>query len=1143
MSDTQAAMREFRFLDEKRKTNGLTEAEESRWQELGAALGIDLSASLQPAGYYGADGLWYQYPPGYDPNAQWQQQYAQPGYAPQPGYYAPPQPQGYYDPNTGAYYPPQPQYAQPYQQQQPPPGYYDPNTGAYYPAEMYQQQPAYDPAPAGYDPNQQQWEGYQPQEPAPAAWPQTTAPQYAMPEPAPLPPEPQPSFEPLPELLSVDRSSSLEAAPEPAEEVGTDDVMEISDEEVMDVPVTAPPAPVASAAPAPKPSLQLDSVEDLQKALLDESASPPVRAPVASTPSDEFKFDLPVDDAPASFASAQINDAAARVAATPFQAPPVSAPVPSLPSFSIDEELADAPAVAAPEPTFSVGPVPAAAEALANIAAPEPELSVDVETATEIPAHVAPSFSFEPVPVAQASAEAAPSFESEPVAEASAEAAPSFESEPVAETPVEEASSFATQSVTEATVEVAPSFSFDSAPVAEAPVEVAPSFSFDSAPVEGAPSFSFDSASVGEAPVEGTPSFSFDSAPVAEAPVEVAPAFDAAPIAEQAPDEAPPSFSLDSTIEAAPLPAPAEPLPSFSFDAPPTAAAATATSSFEVDVAPEPAPLPPADPEPLPTRSSFAAAKPEFANELSDPSPPAPSYVVEPEPGTPVSRSSFAVAEAGYVPGNSGISLPPDAAPIPISMPPEPVFTEPPRPTVFSTQKFFADPGAALPRPPVELPTPEWTAPAPVAAPTTAWDAAPEEAPMLDGEVMPELEGEVLVERQPPPPPQGSSTSAFDLLAMPPESAPRIPSFARAAAPEPQRIDKSAFGAAWNNDAPDDFGGSSAEKVELSSNADFLASVDPQPVSNAAESIDIDAGEFVVESASAAELATNVRERGASSIDDGKLELASNHDFIDHSQLTQTGASWSNERESIPFEEEDDGEVIQGTVLEDEPEAPSVVVDNWGAAAVPPPPPAPSAPPIRTPSISNLPAVPAPVRAPSLSNMPAVSAPVAPPPVRAPSLSNMPAVSAPPPRASTVPSLPVVQAPPAPPAETSSVFLAGEHRVILHTMEGQVKRGAIRDAQLGGPMLQLTLANGGAETLGRERVKALFFMLAPGSRAPATEGNKVRVTFKDGRQVAGFSKDHKSSTAGFFVVPADNRTNTERIFIFRHAVQSITVEG
>jgi hypothetical protein len=189
-----------------------------------------------------------------------------------------------------------------------------------------------------------------------------------------------------------------------------------------------------------------------------------------------------------------------------------------------------------------------------------------------------------------------------------------------------------------------------------------------------------------------------------------------------------------------------------------------------------------------------------------------------------------------------------------------------------------------------------------------------------------------------------------------------------------------------------------------------------------------------------------------------------------------------------------------------------------------------------------MPAVqPPPARAQSLSGVPVAPAPQQ----RAQSLAAMPVVPAPQPHAQSMAAIPVVPAPvaAAPTGPDAIINLPGEHRVILHTMEGQVKRGAVKDAQLGAPQLTLTLANGGAETLTRDRVKALFFMLAPGSRPPATEGKKVRVTFKDGRQVAGFSKDHAAQAAGFFVVPADNRTNTEKIFIFRHAVQKIDVEG
>ncbi|MBL9038814.1 MAG: hypothetical protein JNG84_09890 [Archangium sp.] len=142
---------------------------------------------------------------------------------------------------------------------------------------------------------------------------------------------------------------------------------------------------------------------------------------------------------------------------------------------------------------------------------------------------------------------------------------------------------------------------------------------------------------------------------------------------------------------------------------------------------------------------------------------------------------------------------------------------------------------------------------------------------------------------------------------------------------------------------------------------------------------------------------------------------------------------------------------------------------------------------------------------------------------------------------------PVVRPPPAAAATAAGpagapIVVQGEHRVILHTVEGQVKRGSIRDANLSADVVVLE-GPSSVENLPRTRVKALFFMLAPGARAPAADGQKVRVTFKDGRQVAGFSKDQQKSPMGFFVVPADNRTNTERIFIYRHAVQNVAIEG
>jgi hypothetical protein len=120
--------------------------------------------------------------------------------------------------------------------------------------------------------------------------------------------------------------------------------------------------------------------------------------------------------------------------------------------------------------------------------------------------------------------------------------------------------------------------------------------------------------------------------------------------------------------------------------------------------------------------------------------------------------------------------------------------------------------------------------------------------------------------------------------------------------------------------------------------------------------------------------------------------------------------------------------------------------------------------------------------------------------------------------------------------------VSGSHRVVVHTVEGLVKRGVLEDTDLDGPFLALAPQPGGTqESLATDKVKAIFFMLAPGEKPPPAEGKKVRVTFKDGRQVAGFSPDYREDGVGFFMIPGDTRTNTGRIWVFRAAVRQVAV--
>jgi Family of unknown function (DUF6982) len=119
-------------------------------------------------------------------------------------------------------------------------------------------------------------------------------------------------------------------------------------------------------------------------------------------------------------------------------------------------------------------------------------------------------------------------------------------------------------------------------------------------------------------------------------------------------------------------------------------------------------------------------------------------------------------------------------------------------------------------------------------------------------------------------------------------------------------------------------------------------------------------------------------------------------------------------------------------------------------------------------------------------------------------------------------------------------FVEGEHRVVLHTLEGQVRRGLVKDLDLLDPVIRLAQPGRPPEAIPADRVKAIFFMLEPGTQALPSTGRRIRVGFADGRQIVGFSEDVDAGEQGFFLVPADTRTHTARIYVFRAGIQSIS---
>lgn len=52
-------------------------------------------------------------------------------------------------------------------------------------------------------------------------------------------------------------------------------------------------------------------------------------------------------------------------------------------------------------------------------------------------------------------------------------------------------------------------------------------------------------------------------------------------------------------------------------------------------------------------------------------------------------------------------------------------------------------------------------------------------------------------------------------------------------------------------------------------------------------------------------------------------------------------------------------------------------------------------------------------------------------------------------------------------------------------------------------------------------------------------GRKIRVEFKDGETLVGYSQGYSPGRAGFFVFPADPDSNNDRVFVLTEATSAI----
>ncbi len=125
-------------------------------------------------------------------------------------------------------------------------------------------------------------------------------------------------------------------------------------------------------------------------------------------------------------------------------------------------------------------------------------------------------------------------------------------------------------------------------------------------------------------------------------------------------------------------------------------------------------------------------------------------------------------------------------------------------------------------------------------------------------------------------------------------------------------------------------------------------------------------------------------------------------------------------------------------------------------------------------------------------------------------------------------------------------------KMVIHFNDGRLIKGHSRDFFPNKPVFHVETdpAEPAAEVAVKD-LKAIFFVKEfDGNpeyqeKKEFMEGQKVharkaRITFKDGETTLGTVQSYDAQRPGFFLVPADPKSNNIRIFIISSAIQEIT---
>jgi hypothetical protein len=130
------------------------------------------------------------------------------------------------------------------------------------------------------------------------------------------------------------------------------------------------------------------------------------------------------------------------------------------------------------------------------------------------------------------------------------------------------------------------------------------------------------------------------------------------------------------------------------------------------------------------------------------------------------------------------------------------------------------------------------------------------------------------------------------------------------------------------------------------------------------------------------------------------------------------------------------------------------------------------------------------------------------------------------------------------------------NKIVVHEKSGNVLKGTTADFLPKRPLFHLSVGGTHGEAMKKifmDDLKAVFFVKDFGGNKDHKEakgpdnlpgsGKKIRVVFKDGETISGYTHVFNMDQPGFFLIPLDKKSNNERVFIVFSSLSALEVDG